>query len=129
VNGFEHAMDVLANDGENVTQQSSRHVANRVSALQQRRLQFFSAAVRSAAVLAAAAVIFGGWMWLLFGFALILTGTYAAVLRHAKRQRDYAELVVRELGARRDGYRRPDVAKRAAAAESRTVKLRSYRAQ
>ncbi|MEX2532860.1 MAG: hypothetical protein WD360_02720 [Nitriliruptoraceae bacterium] len=128
VNGFERAMDVLAGDHDSVVGHEQQHVARRVSALKQRRLQLFSTAVRSVAVAGVAALIFGGWMWLLFAATIGLTVGYAAVLRQAKRQRDHAGIVVRELQTYRGDAGGP-VAAKGSAQESRTVRLRSYRAQ
>lgn len=126
VDGFGHAMDVLASDRDSVDAPAARNVARRVSALQHRRLQLFNAAIRSVVVAAVAAVIFGGWTWLMLTVAVTLTGTYAAVLRHAKRQRDYAQMVVRDLGAMSDGSERNS---RSEGTRSSTVRLRSYGVQ
>ena len=111
-----------------MTVPSQQHVARRVTALQQRRLQLFSAALRTAAVVFLAAVIFGGWIWFVFVGVSILTVSYAAVLRQAKRQRDHAQMVVRELGTYRGIYGDNRVT-RERTATSRTVRLRSYKAQ
>ena len=128
VNGFEHAMDVLASESDPMTVPAQQHVARRVTALQQRRLQLFSAALRTAAVVFLAAVIFGGWIWFVFAGVSILTVSYATVLRQAKRQRDHAQMVVRELGTYRGSYGDTRVT-RERTATSRTVRLRSYKAQ
>lgn len=128
VNGFERAMDVLATERDSAALNGPQHVARRVSALQQRRLQLFFAALRSVGVAGLAALIFGGWLWLLFAATLALTGAYAAVLRQAKRQRDHADMVVRELQTYR-GQTSTEAGGRTKLPESRTVRLRSYRAQ
>jgi len=127
VNGFERAMDVLANDQDNTAPQG-QHVARRVNALQQRRFKIFSAAVRTVGVAALAALIFGGWTWLVLVATVVLTGAYATVLRQAKQQRDHAELVVRELRTGQLGQDGAVPVKRSAH-ESRTVRLRSYGAK
>lgn len=128
VDGFERAMDVLAGDNDHATEWKQQPVAGRVSALQHRRLQLFSAALRSTGVAGLVAVIFGGWLWVLFAVAVGLTAAYAGVLRQAKRQRDYADMVVRELQTYR-GQVRPTGRARSKTPESRSVRLRSYRAQ
>lgn len=129
VNGFEHAMDVLANEAESPTPLAARNVARRVSALQQRRLQLFLAALRGVGLTVVAAVIFGGWLWAVFAASSLLTAVYAAVLRHEKRQREYAQLVVRELGAVAQNAGGTPRKKGTDSETSRTVRLRSYRAQ
>lgn len=121
-------MDVLATERDSAALNGPQHVARRVSALQQRRLQLFFAALRSVGVAGLAALIFGGWLWLLFAATLALTGAYAAVLRQAKRQRDHADMVVRELQTYR-GQTSTEAGGRTKLPESRTVRLRSYRAQ
>lgn len=123
VDGFERAMGVLARETNGAPPQ--QHVARRVSALQQRRLQLFAAAVRGVAVTAVGAVVVGGWMWLVFAFTLATTAAYAAVLRQAKRQRERAAEVVREL----QEYRTEPAAfgeDAALAAGSRSVRLKTY---
>jgi hypothetical protein len=119
VGGFERAMAVLRNEGRGTTHGAARQLlvpgdAGRIvrrevdptvrsvpirheDPIVVQRRGWFLRSVSATGVALVLAMVLGGWMWLPFGLAALLTGGYAALLRHLKVQRDEARRVVRAL--------------------------------
>ena len=63
------------------------------------------------------AVIVGGWLWLPFVMATLVTAGYVALLRHLKLQHDQARQVVRNLDIQRPAASEPSESPAPARAE------------
>lgn len=117
VGGFERAMDVLRNKpsvgrellvprdaGRIVTREVNRSEPTgpyrREDPVTLRRRSWFVRLLAGTGATFLLAVVFGGWLWLPFVAALLVSGGYIALLRHLKLQRDEARRVVREIDLR-----------------------------
>jgi hypothetical protein len=121
VGGFERAMDVLRRqpdgrymmvphdadrivgrtDGD-ATGEATRGAvarAHREDPTVARRRTTFLRAVAATGALFLVALVVGGFAWTLFTLSLVVTGGYAALLRHLKLQRDQVRAKVRHLRA------------------------------
>ena len=127
VGGFERAMDVLRSKpsvgrellvprdaGRIVTRDVNRAEPQgpyrREDPVTARRRSWFVRLLAGTGATLLLALLLGGWLWLPFLTAALVSGGYTALLRHLKLQRDEARRVVREIDLRdRDEVISPEV--------------------